>query len=76
MEQENLKILWIDSTVIAESPKLNPFIEQMKDAISMAGIPRSVINIKAKTNEGMGVTGQGEGMAAQAVCLLGPVAGK
>ena len=33
MERENLKVLWIDSTIIAERPKLNPFIEKMKEAI-------------------------------------------
>jgi 2-C-methyl-D-erythritol 2,4-cyclodiphosphate synthase len=61
---------WIDSTVIAERPGLAPYIEKMKEAISQAGIPLGNINIKAKTNEGMGFTGRGEGMAAYAVCLL------
>jgi len=42
----------------------------MKQKISSAGIPPGTINIKAKTNEGMGFTGRGEGIAAQAVCLL------
>ncbi len=73
MKQENFEISWIDSTIIAEDPKLSPFIDKMKERISTAGIPRNLINIKAKTNEGMGVTGSGEGMAAQAVCLLRPV---
>ncbi len=72
MEQKDFEIAWIDSTVIAERPKLNPFIDTIKDSISTSGIPRDLINIKAKTNEGMGVTGSGEGMAAQAVCLLRP----
>ena len=72
MKQNQFELLWIDSTVIAEKPKLQPFIEEMKKSISSAGIPAGLINIKAKTNEGMGVTGSGEGMAAQAVCLLKP----
>jgi 2-C-methyl-D-erythritol 2,4-cyclodiphosphate synthase len=63
-------IAWIDTTVIAERPKLAPYIEEMKTAISEAGIPVGQINIKAKTNEGMGFIGRGEGIAAQAVCLL------
>ena len=42
----------------------------MKAAFDAAGIPSSIINIKAKTNEGMGFVGRGEGIAAQAVCLL------
>lgn len=73
MKQENFEISWIDSTIIAEQPKMGPFIEAMKTNLTKAGIPEGTVNIKAKTNEGMGVTGRGEGMAAQAVCLLMPV---
>ncbi|MCK5506175.1 MAG: 2-C-methyl-D-erythritol 2,4-cyclodiphosphate synthase [Thermodesulfovibrionia bacterium] len=72
MKQEGFEVLWIDSSVIAEKPKLAPYIEKMKEEISKAGIPLNSINIKAKTNEGMGLIGSGEGMAAQAVCLLKP----
>ena len=72
-KDKGFEVSWIDSTVIAERPKLLPFIEKMKGNISKAGIPTDLINIKAKTNEGMGFTGRGEGIAAQAVCLLKPV---
>lgn len=65
-----LDISWIDSTVITEKPKLAPYIETMKEAMSKAGITSGLINIKAKTNEGMGFIGKGEGIAAYAVCLL------
>lgn len=68
--QRGFEILWIDSTVITERPKLQPYIEIMKKNISVAGIPSGAVNIKAKTNEGMGFIGRGEGVAAQAVCLL------
>jgi 2-C-methyl-D-erythritol 2,4-cyclodiphosphate synthase len=64
------EVSWIDSTIIAENPKLFPHIEAMKNAISEAGIPSEIINIKAKTNEGMGFVGRGEGIAAYAVCTL------
>jgi 2-C-methyl-D-erythritol 2,4-cyclodiphosphate synthase len=64
-------VTWVDATVIAERPKLTPYIEQMKNALSQTGIPPGAINIKAKTNEGMGFIGRGEGIAAYAVCLLG-----
>jgi len=64
------EVAWIDSTVIAEEPRLAPYIERMKEAISGAGIPSGNINIKAKTAEGMGFIGRGEGIAAYAVCLL------
>lgn len=70
VKKSGLEILWIDSTVIAERPKLQPHIKLMKEKISGAGIPPGIVNIKAKTNEGMGFTGTGEGIAAQAVCLL------
>ena len=63
-------VSWIDATVIAERPKLSPYIESMKEEISRSGITSGLINIKAKTNEGMGPIGHGEGIAAYAVCLL------
>ncbi len=64
------EVSWIDTTVVAEKPKLFPYIEPMKKAISQSGIKPELINIKAKTNEGMGFIGSGEGIAAYAVCLL------
>ena len=72
VKEKGFEVSWIDSTVIAERPKLLPFIEKMKENISKAGIPLDLINIKATTNEGMGFTGRGEGIAAQALCLLKP----
>jgi len=70
MRANEYEISWIDSVIIAEKPKLSPFIEEMKKMISSSGVPPGSINIKVKTNEGMGFTGQGEGIAAYAVCLL------
>jgi len=70
VKQQSFEISWVDSTVIAERPKLQPYIEIMKKNIAGAGIPSGAINIKAKTNEGMGFIGRGEGIAAQAVCLM------
>lgn len=63
-------VTWIDSTIIAEEPRLSAFTGQMKEALSGAGMPEGRINIKAKTNEGMGFIGRGDGIAAFAVCLL------
>lgn len=68
------EVLWVDAVIIAERPKLAPHTEAMKKAISESGIPSGSINIKAKTNEGMGFIGRGEGIAAQAVCLLKRIA--
>lgn len=70
MKQKGFELLSIDSTVITEKPKIGPYIEAMKENISKAGIPITSINIKAKTNEGMGFVGRGEGIIAEAVCLL------
>lgn len=67
---EGYAVSWLDSTVVAERPKLAQYIGQMKTAISQAGIAREIISIKAKTNEGMGFIGRGEGIAAFAVCVL------
>lgn len=67
---EGFEIAWIDSIIIAERPKMAPHLDAMKTAIAQSGIDPSRINIKAKTNEGMGFAGKGEGVAAQAVCLL------
>lgn len=61
----------VDITVVAQRPKLSPFIKQMISNISDdIEIPASRINIKATTEEGLGFTGSGEGIAAYAVCLL------
>lgn len=70
MKADGFELLWLDTTIITEEPKIMPYIENMKKEISKYGIPQKIINIKAKTNEGMGFIGRGEGMAAFAVCVL------
>jgi 2-C-methyl-D-erythritol 2,4-cyclodiphosphate synthase len=61
----------IDATVIAQQPKLMPYLKTMSANIANAlEIPASCVNIKATTEEGMGFTGSGEGIAAQAVALI------
>lgn len=61
----------IDSTVVAQAPKLAPFIDQMRSGIAKTlGISVDRINVKAKTEEGLGFTGEGRGMSAHAVCLI------
>lgn len=68
------RVAWVDATIIAEQPKLSGHMEKMKETLSMTGISTGLINIKAKTNEGMGFIGRGEGIAAYAVCLLDRIA--
>lgn len=61
----------VDSTVIAQRPKLAPHIPQMKKNLALAmGVLPEQVNVKATTEEKLGFTGSGEGMAAQAVALL------
>ncbi len=61
----------IDSTLIAQAPKLSPYLPQMRKALSQAlQITTDQINIKATTEEHLGFTGRKEGIAAHAVCLL------
>ena len=61
----------VDVTVLAQRPKLKPFIPQMTDNIARAlHIDAGRVNVKATTEEGLGFTGSGEGIACHAVCLL------
>lgn len=71
LEREGFYIENIDSTIIAQAPKMRPHIDKMIDNIASAlGIDKSQINVKATTEEGLGFTGNGEGIAAHAVCML------
>jgi 2-C-methyl-D-erythritol 2,4-cyclodiphosphate synthase len=70
MRLAGFELLWLDTTIIAEEPRINLYIESMKDEILKSGVLSGLINIKAKTNEGMGFIGRGEGIAAFAVCIL------
>ena len=61
----------IDSTVVAQAPKMNPHIIEMRKALSQAlNIDFDKVNVKATTEEKLGFTGRGEGISAHAVCLL------
>lgn len=61
----------IDSTIIAEKPKLAPYLPQMKKNIAdILAISVDQINVKATTTEGLGFTGREEGIAAEAVCII------
>ena len=65
------EIEYIDSTIIAQQPKMAPYITAIRETVSKyAGIDASLFNVKATTEEKMGFTGRKEGIAAHAVCLL------
>ena len=64
-------IVNIDSTIVAQAPRLAPFIAAMRQRIAQGlSLDADVVNVKAKTAEGMGPVGEGRAMEARAVCLL------
>lgn len=71
LEDNGYKIVNIDATIIAQKPKMAPYIPDMITNIANAlEIDKSQINIKATTEEGLGFTGKEEGIASQSVCLI------
>ena len=65
----------IDATIIAQKPKMRPYIDEMRFRISETlGIEVTQVNVKATTEEGLGFTGNGEGISSQAVCMLSAAA--
>lgn len=71
LKTENYYIINVDATVIAQKPRLSPFIDEMRQNIaSDLELGLDAVNIKATTEEGLGFTGRGEGIAAMAVCLI------
>ena len=75
LQENGYMIENIDSTVIAQRPKLLPYRPQMAENIAAAlGIEKEQVSVKATTEEGPGFTGTGEGISAQAIALLSSVA--
>ena len=69
--QKGWKVHNLDATVAAERPKLAPYIGEMRVRLADAmKIPVERVSVKATTEEGLGITGKGDGMTATAVCLL------
>ena len=65
------KIINIDSTILAQTPKMAPYIEQMRKNIANAcNLDFDFVSVKATTEDGLGFTGKKEGIAAHAVCLI------
>lgn len=71
LEEHLFLIENIDATIIAQAPKMRPYIDAMRENIANAlKIETSQVSVKATTEEGLGFTGNGEGISAQAVCML------
>lgn len=71
LQKNGHKILNIDATILAENPKMRPFIDKMRRNIADdLGLDISFVSVKATTEEGLGFTGSGEGISAHAVCLI------
>lgn len=71
LEGNGYTVVNIDATVVAEAPKLGPYLVQMRERIAgVLDIEPSAVSVKAKTNERVGPEGRGEAISAQAVALL------
>ncbi|MBP3812232.1 MAG: 2-C-methyl-D-erythritol 2,4-cyclodiphosphate synthase [Acidaminococcaceae bacterium] len=71
LDAEGWKVNNVDVTIIAQRPKLAPFIPQMKKTVAQdLGVDAGAVNIKATTTEKLGFTGRGEGIAAEAIASL------
>ena len=71
VQEANYRVVNVDATIIAQAPKMAPHIPAMVSNIAAdLGLSRGQVNVKATTTEGLGYTGRGEGIAAEAVALL------
>jgi 2-C-methyl-D-erythritol 2,4-cyclodiphosphate synthase len=71
VQEAGYRIVNIDATIIAQAPKMAPHIPTMVNNVAAdLGLSRGQVNIKATTTEGLGYTGRGEGIAAEAIVLL------
>lgn len=70
-ERKGVEVVNLDATVVAQAPKLQPYLSQMGEVLAqLLGISPGAANVKAKTTEGLGFPGRGEGIAAYAVVLI------
>ena len=71
LEDNGYSVGNIDATIIAQRPKMAPYIPKIRENIANTlGLELNQVNIKATTEEGLGFTGSGDGISAQAVCIL------
>lgn len=71
LAEKNYKIVNVDATIIAQAPKLSPYRETMRENLAkVMEVDVEQVSVKATTEEHLGFTGKGEGIAAHAVCLI------
>ena len=71
LKNNGCSVINIDSTIIAQKPKMAPHIDKMRENIAIAvGIDKSCVSVKATTEENLGFTGEGLGIAAKAIALI------
>ena len=71
LKNNGFSVVNIDSTIIAQKPKMAPHIDKMRENIALAvGIDKSCVSVKATTEENLGFTGEGLGIAAKAIALI------
>lgn len=71
LQQSGYSCVNVDATIIAQKPKMRPYIEQMRENIARTlCMDTQAVSVKATTEEGLGFTGAGEGISALAVCLI------
>ena len=71
LAEKNYKIVNVDATIIAQAPKLSPYREMMRENLAkVMEVDVDQVSVKATTEEHLGFTGKGEGIAAHAVCLI------
>lgn len=71
LQERGYQISNVDATVIAEAPRLRPYVDTMRENIAQdLAVGVDAINVKATTTEKLGFTGRGEGIAAEAICLI------
>ena len=71
LAEKNYKIVNVDATIIAQAPKLSPYREEMRENLArVMEVDIDQVSVKATTEEHLGFTGKGEGIAAHAICLI------
>jgi 2-C-methyl-D-erythritol 2,4-cyclodiphosphate synthase len=73
LRAQGLRVVNVDTTIIAQAPKMAPYVAKMRENIAAdLGIVAGLVNVKAKTAERLGTLGRGEGIAAEAIALVAP----